>query len=130
MPVLNMKTQQMERIVQAKQKWDLSFGQIAYLLGLDRNELEQEYDHYLEEKRKKTPLHLTTDIGELGLTTRTTNSLRRNHIDTIGELVLLSEGQINYLKHLGEKGIAEASDAHASVLKKLRMPDGGLTDEN
>lgn len=49
-------------------------------------------------------------ISTLNFSARTYNCLRRNHIDTIGELCALSDEKIMSFKNLGKKSFAEIKE--------------------
>ena len=60
---------------------------------------------------------LDTLVGELGLSARSSNCLRKRNIRTIGDLISRTEGEIAQIRNLGPKSLAEI---------KLRLSRRGL----
>lgn len=76
-----------ERIYEAKERWNLSFVQLAFLLDLDRETIKE---FYVQEKKKRTKaiaIKPNSDIDCMGLSTRTRNLLKRKRVNTIKQLV-------------------------------------------
>lgn len=62
-------------------------------------------------------------ISTLNFSARTYNCLRRNHIDTIGELCALSDEKIMSFKHLGKKSFAEIKEVKEAITVLNTAPE-------
>jgi len=61
------------------------------------------------------PAELMTSIEDLNLSARTTNALVNNDIQTIKDLVSLSEAELRDLKGFGNKALDEVKDKMAEL---------------
>ena len=61
------------------------------------------------------PAELMTSIEDLNLSARTTNALINNDIQTIKDLVSLSEAELRDLKGFGNKALDEVKDKMAEL---------------
>jgi hypothetical protein len=65
-------------------------------------------------------------IDELDLNTKTARTLKRNGVDTIGQLVTMAEEELDDLPNLGPRMLAEIVDVvdHHNLMLGLELPDG------
>ena len=69
-------------------------------------------------------------ISTLNFSARTYNCLRRNHIDTIGELCALSDEKIMSFKNLGKKSFAEIKEVKEAITVLNTAPEAITTINN
>ena len=70
---------------------------------------------------KENPL-LQRSVGDLEISTRAANSLWADDIETIGDLIKLSERDLLYIPNLGKGCLTEIKDA--LVTRNLKLKDG------
>ena len=112
-----------EKIYIAKEKWDCSFEQIAFLLELDRKAVIQ---FYRQEKVKHLPkITIDSSTDCLNLTTRTKNILKRAKIYTIRDLITYT-GEFYAIRGCGEQSLDEIADAFQSIQSVLKLKPASL----
>ena len=113
-----------EKIYLAHTKFNVSFEIIAFLMGMEREEVRNLYHNYENELKKNIKYTINSSINELNISTRCINLLRRNGIYTIGSFAKQTEQEIRGLKHLGVKGTSEVLAAWASIQPVLKEESG------
>ena len=76
---------------------ELSEGVTEYFIMLEHEDIEQ--TRVLEK-----------NIEDLELTVRSLNALTQAGIDTVSDLVSMTEGELNSVKNLGKKSLSEIKD--------------------
>ena len=76
---------------------ELSEGATEYSIMLEHEDIEQ--TRVLEK-----------NIEDLELTVRSLNALTQAGIDTVSDLVSMTEGELNSVKNLGKKSLSEIKD--------------------
>jgi DNA-directed RNA polymerase subunit alpha len=84
-------------------------SQYTALAGQTRIEAAEPLDASLAEDEEE-PSELATSIEDLNLSARTTNALINNDIQTIKDLVTLSDAELKDLKGFGAKALDEVKD--------------------
>ncbi len=95
----------------------------AYLRSLF--ELPTEVFEEVEEKpaeREEAEEILQRKITSMEFSTRTLNCLRRERIDTLGELVQKTEAELLVIKNFGQKSLSEVIEKLAGLGLSLRQP--------
>lgn len=86
----------------------------ANRMDVERQRAAEAATEAVERERRRL---LDTLVGELGLSARSSNCLRKRNIRTIGDLISRTEGEIVQIRNLGPKSLAEI---------KLRLSRHGL----
>lgn len=99
-----------------------NFAKIDPQAYLDRLEDPDKYPSWFGSRKSQGPkgqskerLETALPIEELDFTIRTYNSLKREGVNTVGELLLLTEVQLGQIKFIGQKQIDEIFDKVSSM---------------
>lgn len=76
----------------------------------------------VERLKARTP-SLRTLIRHTTMSTRTKNALERNHMETVGQLVQYSPGEIRRFRGVGDGVLAEITDYMAAIGFPLPVPE-------
>ena len=119
-----------EKIYEAKNRWNFSFVQIAFLLDMKKEKVASIYH---QEFLKRRELHTIAPESHIEdcfvLSTRTINLLKRHNIRTIGRLIKIkSMFDVNF-SGAGMKTIAEILDASRRARKELEAHDSARTSK-
>ena len=79
-------------------------------LFVELSEGATEYSIMLEHEDIEQTRVLEKNIEDLELTVRSLNALTQAGIDTVSDLVSMTEGELNSVKNLGKKSLSEIKD--------------------
>ena len=114
-----------ERIYKARERWNCSFEQIAFLTDLTKKEVVR---LYYQEKVKNLPkITIDGNIECLNLATRTQNCLKRAKIYTIRDLITYT-GDFYALRGCGKQSLDEIADAIHCIQSVLKLNPASLIE--
>ena len=108
-----------EKIYYAKEKWNCSFEELAYLLDLEWTVVRNLYQ---EEMIKRLPkITIDGDLNSLNmLSTHTRNALHRSGIRTIKDLITY-EGNFAAIYYCGKQSLDEIAEAKRAIATVLNL---------
>lgn len=107
-----------EKIYYAKQKWDCSFEELAYLLEMDWNEVRNIYHQEAIKRLPKITIDASTDC--LNMSERTKNCLKRRSVRTIKDLITFT-GRFDAIPGCGKQSLDEIAEARAMIATVLNL---------
>lgn len=107
-----------EKIYIAKERWDSSFEELAYLLEMDRGMVRELYHQEVIKRLPKITIDAPTDC--LNLSERTKNCLKRKDVRTIRDLITFT-GRFDAISGCGKASLDEITEARSAIATVLKL---------